>query len=173
MTNRYWLIGLEVYMEVFYKGKQLITVFDWEDLQKVAATGRTWYAFGKDEQHLYVRKTGGIDSLHKTITGYQLTYHKDTDGLNNRRSNLLDSTPRRNAINRRQTLRSNNSTGFVDVKKHYRKWRALVSYQGKHLHIGLFSTPEKAAQARSVAVQLLETGFQPNAALLRAAILER
>jgi hypothetical protein len=36
---------------------------------------------------------------------------------------------------------------YKGVHKHHNKWRSLIGFNGKSIHLGLFDTPEQAAIA--------------------------
>lgn len=73
--------------------------------------------------------------------------HIDGNRQNNRLSNLRDVTRKQNQENTR--LQSNNSSGFRGVcwDSSNNKWKAYVTHNRRHHHVGLFSSPEDAALA--------------------------
>lgn len=75
------------------------------------------------------------------------TDHVDGNGLNNKRSNLRNSTRSENLCN--TSAKPNNSSGFKGVswEKRYNRWRALIKKNGKSYHLGLYKTPEDAFMA--------------------------
>lgn len=73
--------------------------------------------------------------------------HVDGDGLNNRRDNLRIATKQQNSWNRR--LNTRNTSGYIGV--HPQKFRATITVNGKHIHLGFFSNPIHAAKARDMA----------------------
>lgn len=72
--------------------------------------------------------------------------HKDGDPSNNAFDNLRDVTGTENMQNQRKA-RSNNIVGLLGVRKHYRKWQASISVNGKAVFLGSFDTAEQAGQA--------------------------
>lgn len=85
--------------------------------------------------------------MHKLITGWPQTDHKDHDGLNNQRSNLRPATQSQNQGNQRpQAGRSSRYKG-VGWLTGQRKWRAYIKIDGKSIHLGLFTSEEDAARA--------------------------
>lgn len=73
--------------------------------------------------------------------------HINGDGLDNRKSNLRVCTQRQNSCN---TLKySTNKSGYkgVSFSKDTNKWRATIVVNYKQIHLGLFNTPEEAAEA--------------------------
>lgn len=70
--------------------------------------------------------------------------HINHNGLDNRKTNLRPATIAQNAWNRR--CKKSGLTG-VTWNKQMRKWRVVVSYQGKRKHIGYFGNEIAAAKA--------------------------
>jgi hypothetical protein len=64
----------------------------------------------------------------------------------NRKSNLRFCTDHENVCNKR--IAKNNKSGKTGVYKSKNKWRAVVFYNGKNIHLGTFDTFEKAVEAR-------------------------
>lgn len=110
-----------------------------------------------------VRRPDGTyasQSLHQFLTGYELTDHRNGDGLDNRRANLREATPGENGQNCRK--RSHNTSGFKGVTwhKHRRKWLAQIkSGDGKNRFLGYFLTAEGAAHAYDAAARELHGEF--------------
>ena len=75
------------------------------------------------------------------------TDHISGNELDNRRGNLRIGTKSQNMANSR--IRVNNTSGYKGVHWHklLSKWRAVIWYLGKPIHIGLFLTKEEAAKA--------------------------
>ena len=73
--------------------------------------------------------------------------HIDGNRLNNQKSNLRFATSSQNKINRGP--RKDNKSGFKGVSWHRQRnlWTARVMIDGKYKHLGLFKTPEEAAEA--------------------------
>lgn len=74
--------------------------------------------------------------------------HHNRDGLNNQKSNLRIATPGQN--NRNSKKQSNNNCYYKGVSQDKRNgnkiWIANATYNGKHLYLGAYSTPEQAAR---------------------------
>ena len=91
--------------------------------------------------------------LHRIILEfYDMTLdidHKDGNGLNNKRDNLIIATRQQNMMNQRK-LPSNNTSGYMGVtfNKESEKWDAQLKFNGKHIYLGSFFNIEDAIIAR-------------------------
>jgi hypothetical protein len=71
--------------------------------------------------------------------------HKNGNTLDNRRENLRICTNAENTRN--QPDRQRNKVGYRGVSKVRDKFKAKITFNGKNIHIGYFSTPKEASQA--------------------------
>lgn len=73
--------------------------------------------------------------------------HRDSDGLNNQRYNLRQSTNSQNSANSRKSLR--NTSGFKGVHwyKPCSKWQAQIRCGPRRFHLGYFANKVDAARA--------------------------
>jgi len=125
---------------------ELVLAFKW-----CAAPGtRTTYA-----ARAFRREDGSqtTQSMHRLLTGFEVTDHINGDGLDNRRSNLREATYSQN--NRNARMRSHNTSGFKGVSwcKRSGKWRANIFVDGKQLHLGLHARLEDAARSYDAAAR--------------------
>lgn len=109
--------------------------------------GRTFYAVrGSRNSHRY---------MHRVIAdklGFKSQVdHINRDGLDNRRSNLRDTTQKQNLENTR--VWGHNTSGYKGVcwYKPYSKWRARITHYGRTIHLGYFDNIEDAVKARKAA----------------------
>jgi hypothetical protein len=63
----------------------------------------------------------------------------------NRLSNLREATVSQNGQNRK--VNKSNKTGFKGVSPYFKKFKAEIKHSGKSLFLGLFDTPQEAANA--------------------------
>lgn len=84
--------------------------------------------------------------------------HIDGERLNNRLTNLRDVS---HSVNmRNQKLNRNNKTGFSGIFWNGTSYEAGIKFKKRKIHLGKFSTLEKAVDARKDAEKRL--GFHPN-----------
>ena len=83
--------------------------------------------------------------MHKGYLPNELD-HIDGNKLNNRIDNLREATKSQNQFNK--GMRKNNTSGVKNVFwcKNYKKWRVLVSVDGKKRHVGYFEDIEVAKE---------------------------
>ncbi len=135
----------------------LVTVVDAQDAHLLAAY--RWYGI-RSHGLCYVRADIGKNPrryvhLHRLVartTDDQKTDHIDGDGLNNRRANLRSCSQKQNIRNKRKN-RAPTSSPYkgVCLIKSTGRWRAYIDYEGKRLHLGVFSTGEAAAASYNAA----------------------
>ena len=103
---------------------------------------------------IYIMKFGEISETEQID-------HIDCDGLNNRLENirLVSGYSENNKNHRKQ---KNNTSGYTGVSWHNgtQKWMAAIGLNGKKIHIGYFSNPKEASDARLK--YLKQGGFHPN-----------
>jgi len=78
-----------------------------------------------------------------------LADHRNHHTLDNRKSNLRPATYVENGRNRRKVTKRNKSSKYKGVSFHKSKkrWRAVISYQGRSIQLGEFKTELEAAKA--------------------------
>lgn len=91
--------------------------------------------------------------MHKMLTGYARTDHRDHDGLNNQRANLRPATSVQNGQNSRPNLRKGSSQykGVYWYGRRNNQWFARIRDNGKQVHLGGFRSEEEAALAYDAA----------------------
>jgi hypothetical protein len=85
--------------------------------------------------------------MHKLITGYPLTDHKNGSGLDNQRTNLRHATARQNQYNLRPQINKSSRYKGVCWLKDRKVWRAMIRTPDKRLYLGSFAIEEEAARA--------------------------
>lgn len=99
-----------------------------------------------------IRRADGTWSkelMHKFLTGWPETDHRNSDGLDNRRANLRPATRSQNNANARTP--AHNKSGYKGVHQSGRKWVAQIQVNYKRYSLGYFDTPEEAARAYDAA----------------------
>lgn len=112
-------------------------------------SGATWYA-----RHTFCFPGGGRlnQSMHKLITGYARTDHRNGDGLDNRRCNLRSATRSQNLYNQRK---ARGTSQFKGVSRRYTgTWVACIKVDGRQRHIGTFADEVSAAHAYDAAARV-------------------
>lgn len=86
--------------------------------------------------------------------------HINGDRCDNRIANLRECTDGENSQNRK--MQRNNASGYIGVGWHKlrKKWRASITVDTQHIHIGLFETKELAYEAYKRAKELYHV-FEP------------
>jgi len=144
-----------------------VSQFKWHAQRHVS--GR-WYAYRS------LRLSNGkttIQGMHRDIMGleygdpHQVDHKKRMNTLDNRRSNL------RVTLDQNQQnvgLRKDNTSGYKGVSwdKGTGKWNAQIAVNRKQIHLGLFTTPEAARDARDVAALDLHGEFATTHQMLAA-----
>lgn len=118
-----------------------------------------WYAIrsiwgkgtGKSERLVYMHR-----EIAKTIKGFE-PHHKNGDGLDNRKKNLVNLTRSQHMrIEYKTKLRADNKSGVNGVYWWPRdqNWKVAIRVDGKAKTVGYFDTLEQAANARRKAEKL-------------------
>lgn len=86
-------------------------------------------------------------SMHRLLTGFEMTDHKDGDGLNNLRENLRECCASQNNRNRR--IGKSNKTGYKGVywSKSAQKYIAQIRIDKKAIYLGSFDFAKDAYRA--------------------------
>lgn len=80
--------------------------------------------------------------------GFEMTDHRDNDGLNNQRENLRACSNSQNQANKPKPR--HNTSGFKGVSfrpTRSNRFYAAIGFGGRRIHIGSFLTAEEAARA--------------------------
>jgi len=130
------------------------TTVDDEDYQRFSQY--KWHTYKNRNTYYAVRNVWQKDGktrsilMHREILGLKhgdsrKTDHKDGDGLNNRRCNLRICTNRQNCRNCHAIWGTSKYRGVYWNTKD-KRWRAGITYNGKHLHLGSFTIEDEAAR---------------------------
>lgn len=113
---------------------------------RIVPGGRTFYARAVDA-FLVLDHQVMMQNYVMGVEPDEIVDHKDSDGLNNTRSNLRPCTDKQNQTN---TLKTNGkwvSSKFKGVSRSGAKWSAQIGKDGEVLFLGSFDTEEEAARA--------------------------
>ena len=89
--------------------------------------------------------------MHKLITGWPQTDHRDHNGLNNQRDNLRRATGSQNLQNTRKRAGASSSYKGVSWDKVNNKWLARICVSGKQCNLGRYIEEVDAARAYDAA----------------------
>lgn len=111
------------------------------------------------------RNERGVILMHREILGLKFGDKRVGDHidlvntLDNRRENLRIANMAQNGINRRAPV--NNTSGYKGVSWHAGagKWRAVITWERKQVHLGFFAAPEDAHAAYCVAAKQMYGEF--------------
>jgi len=134
--------------------------FEWlRKYQWVAkADGRTHYA------HCTIRQDGDVKMLlmHRLVMkalARLYVHHINTNGLDNRHSNLKVCTSSQNAMNRRKRTKCSSKYKGVHWNKSHKKWYAMIRLRGRVEWLGSFNCEVEAAKAYNQAAKRLFGDF--------------
>ncbi|HSW01845.1 MAG TPA: HNH endonuclease [Sedimentisphaerales bacterium] len=128
-------------------GHGRFAIVDAADYAKIS--GYKWYATRRGRNIYAVCRSRGRDIyMHRMIMkpprGH-IVHHRDRNGLNNRRDNLLVCTPRQHQACRGP---DGGASRFVGVYRRGDKWEARIRCRGKVYYLGCFDDETEAAKAR-------------------------
>lgn len=147
--------------------KGYVAFIDTEDAPRAAA--RTWYACLKKGRVYAASKRSGesIVYLHRFVLGMpncRSIDHINGDGLDNRKANLRSasySQQVQHKLRRRQSVNAPyRGIGRVHSKgRIYARFYARIRVDGRQIHLGVFASPEEAAETRDDAARRLHGPF--------------
>jgi hypothetical protein len=135
--------------------------------------GHSWYtSFGPHTVYAVTKIGGKPVRLHNLLTGWEYVDHEDGDGLNNCRHNLRDGSGFKNHAN--TWLRADNTSGFKGAIPLRGKWQAQIRVNGKSIYLGIYGTPEAAADAYDeAAIHYFGEWARTNAMMAREGVKTR
>jgi hypothetical protein len=130
-----------------------VTVVDASDYPRVSEFN--WY-IRRAGKWLYAQRGGDREGMHRLIMGCSpgdglKVGHRNGDGLDNRRGNLVYSTIAQQQAGQRP--QANRSSLFKGVSWHRLsgKWMVNIGVKGRRVYLGTFSNEEVAARAYDAA----------------------
>ncbi len=93
------------------------------------------------------QKTIGMHRVIMNTPEGELTDHKDRNGINNQKNNMRACDKHQNGMNRSGDKNTTSEYKGVAWAKKNKKWRAKIYFNGKFIHIGMFTCEKKAAKA--------------------------
>jgi hypothetical protein len=94
---------------------------------------------------------GTTIKMHKLITGFIQTDHRNHNGLDNQRHNLRDTTHGKNQRNSRSLAPGSSRFKGVCWDKAHGRWRASIMINRRGKYLGLFEDEELAARTYDAA----------------------
>jgi len=134
----------------------LVEGFNWSVCSR--KDRHTVYAVRHERSDPKIRKIRMHRAIMGDPDGFQID-HIDSDGLNNRRSNLRLATHAENARNGR--IRKDNTSGFKGVgwNAPNKKWRAEIKVDNKKYYLGCYETIDMAYAAYVAASEKMHGEF--------------
>lgn len=113
-----------------------------------------WYAkVSGNSIYACARVNGRLTRMHVLIMGRRGIDHKDTNGLNNQRSNLRPATRPQNGANARPRIGGSSSYKGVSWCRNRGKWQAHIRVAGRSRGLGYFTDEVAAAKAYDTAAR--------------------
>jgi len=138
--------------------KGVYTLVDPEDYERLSAYD--WYLYEVSKWTCYAARFEGkkIVYMHREITkapAGKVVHHKDSNGLNNTKSNLEIITLAENNMHCRKRRRPTSSKyKGICFSRSRRKWQGQIAYNGTHKFLGYFENEEDAARAYDEAAKI-------------------
>jgi hypothetical protein len=154
--NNYEVVNDVAVLKIFCKNQILNTTIDIEDLQKLIDLNIRWYGSYKKKAHGGYYAQGNMKINGRKRVVYLATFlldlidkntyhidHKNSDTLDNRKSNLRKATIGEN-IRNRKGKNSNNTSGYRNVCFYKGRYIVQIQVSGKNTRLGTFDNPEDA-----------------------------
>lgn len=132
----------------------LVMQYRWHVLEYRRQDGRIDGPYAQTKTRRDGREVG--ISMHKLITGWSMTDHRNGDGLDNQRSNLRPATKAQNSHNQRPQAGKSSRYKGVCWNRKAKKWVAGIRVRGKYRYLGAFASEEDAARAYTEAALAIQ-----------------
>lgn len=126
-----------------------LCLIDVEDKDKV--TSRKWWWYGSKNHRYAVTYDNNqyprTILLHRFLTAFKRTDHKNGVRFDNRKLNLRNCSQRQNCANRVKSAGYTSKFKGVSWEKANKKWRAQIKSRTSAIYLGLFDDETEAAIA--------------------------
>ncbi len=136
---------------VDYSDAALVCSHNWCAQMFGSVENPIWYAARRAKKTEVQNGDAGTIKMHSFIMGMKNVDHRNSDGLNNLRSNLRLCTGSQNQGNARLRRDSTSKLKGVHFHKEHQKWMARINIFGIRKHLGYFDTSDDAAKAYNAA----------------------
>lgn len=133
-------------------GKDHYALIDSDDAERCGEFN--WFRHVSAKRSVYAQSrwtgTRKLSSLHSFVFAERAD-HINGNGLDCRRSNLRMATQQQNCWNQRYRGGKSGIKGVVKTGKS--TWRAMITFNGKSIKLGSFTSPEDASKAYTTAAR--------------------
>lgn len=146
MTNDYYTKGNTVYILAYHKERQYIIKIDLKDISTIFLVNSWWIKSSQEGNTLYAIGTLGDTEvlMHRLLLTPEPglhVHHIDGDGLNNTRDNLQ-------ILTHLEHMRAHKPLVNILIKRWYKRYKALIYFEGQKYELGVFNTMEEAIRAK-------------------------
>ena len=148
------LLGSPAMVREIQLSQGQVALVDDEDYERLSQC-KWWAQYDKKGDRFYARchilgTKNAIRRMHRVVCNAppeMVVDHINGDGLDNRRANLRVCTQAENVRNAKPRKGATSRFKGVSWHKTTRKWQARITSGGTLIHLGLFTTEEKAHDA--------------------------
>lgn len=154
-TSREGWILVDISTPKYPDAVMYIDADDWEYIQSLGYGKVSIAKFRKSEYAICTQNLGSKMKRHYIhrllLPNSKMVDHENTNGLDNRRSNLRDCTKSQNGMNTTAYCHNTSGVKGVSWNSQMKKWKANIKVKGKGIFLGYHSLLEDAAEARRTA----------------------
>lgn len=153
-NNTIKILTDENIIEIYVTNRKEPAIIDLQDYEKIKnyhwindkGYTQSYFWNGKKEKRFYLHKL--IMDLRDSKT---MVDHINGNPLDNRKCNLRIVTTQQNNINHKVRKDSKSGVSGVFFDKDKKLWRAVISLNRKHIHLGYFENIDDAIRVRKMA----------------------